>query len=349
MIALLLALPLAAPAVQDAPVGAVELREEPSPGRKPPVLLCAGASAGPDGTVLRVELFLDSPGGRVPVARGLVRVRERRFSFVFEPFKGRERNLPGVWIAQATYDPFLQPGDPPFPDKSAAEGVLRLGEPEVIRQARREIADRLLAELRLFAAGADEVLQARQADRAKADPARWDPLRESLRKRFLDLRNRGVLDPEIQALGLLRVPDHGMHEARDYVLEIVELARRGEDVAMVQARERLDRELAKMADFIGLQTTEVSQGRLLARGARESLQTAAGLPAEARGAAKRRFLESVLQLGRHLPPTEAGSVAELSSGGLAYFEALESGAGDPARLWEDLDRRLRELHERLPK
>jgi hypothetical protein len=349
MIALLCALAMGAPASQDAPLGPVELREDPAPGRKPPVLLCSGSFAAPDGTVCNVELLLDTPGGRNPVKQGLLRVRDRRFSFVFEPFKGRERNLPGVWIARVTYDPFLQPADPPFPKAATAEGVLRLGEPEAIRKARQEVADRLVAGLRTFGAGADEVLKARQADREKADPARWAPLYESLRKRYLELRNREVLDPEVQALGLLRVPDHGMHQARDFVLELVEMAKRGEDVTMAQARERLDREIVMMLEFISLQTTEISQGRLLARGARETLQTAAGLPAEARPAAKRRFLESVLQLGRYIPPTEAGNVAEISSGGVAYFDALESGAGDPARLWEDLDRRLRELHERLPK
>jgi hypothetical protein len=338
---------LAAQAVP--PIG-VELAEDPTPGRKPPAVAVKGSLDAPDGVILHVRLLLENPLGQHEVDHALARVRQGRFACAFECFRGKARNLPGVWTARAEYDPTLQAlQPPPFPGRAAGDGVLRLGTPEEIRRAHQEVRDRLLADLKGFREAVLEPARAMEADRAQPDPARWTALRKDLDARTRALRDRGSNDRELKALGLSGIPEQGMDLLISIVVESVDMAKRGDAVTLGQARERLEREVTKMVALVGSLADQPDRGRAMVKRMREALKAVPALAPEARPAARRRYFEAVLELGRLVAPSDAAAVGELSSAGTAYFESLDGPAAESARLLRDLERRLQALDEVLPK
>jgi len=335
--------------LQNAPQLAAELAEDPTPGRLPPAFVCTGTAKAPDGVILHVQLVLETPAGPQEVDHGLARVRDGKFTRALEPFKGLPRNLPGAWTAHVSYEPTLQALDPPpFTDRAAAEALLRIGSAAEIQKAHQEVRERLLADLRALQAAVLEPAKALEEEKTKPDPARWAPLRAGLEARNKAIRNRGTTDRELRALGLAGIPDQGLDLLMNIIVESVDMAKRGDAVTLQQARERLDREVAKMIVFVTSQGDEPDRARLMVRQMREALASAAALAPEARPGARRRFVEAVLQLGR-LAPTEAAAVGELSAAGRAYFDAIEAGKKDAPVLLHELQKGLAELHEKLPK
>lgn len=336
MLATLLLLPL----LQEAGFEA-ELREEPGAHA---VLLASGRSGMPDGAVFNLDLFLEDEK-EAPLARELVRLRNGEFKMLFDPFPKRERPLAGRYRLLVTYDPGLQPAPLPGVPRKAVEVEARVGSPDDGRREQEAVRERLRSDLRAYGVIGDEIRK--ELESGKADAKRWTSLQSDWSRRCVEMERRALKDAEFSALKLGKVVN-AMETLHGIVRSLGRAAAAGEAGDLREGRERLGVMIDQLIGQVDNRAPAKDEVRTLADEVRKNLFQALHLEGDNLAQARRKFMEALFALNRHVPDEPRAQLLAIARDAASYFEKVPVDRPAAQRLHEELDRRLVDLLNALP-
>lgn len=328
-------------ALVQAPTIEVTLREEPGDHA---VLVAAGAASLPDGAVLNLDLFFQDET-ESPLARELVRLRKGAFSAAFDPFPRRPRPLAGRYRLRAVYDPNFQPSPLEGVPRTAVDADFRLGSEDDGRREQEAARERLRGELRAFGALADEVRAA--LEDPKTDAARWPSIQDEVARRCAEIERRVYQDREYTALRLQR-PVGGVESLRGTVKALARSAAEGQAGDFREGRERLRVLIEQLVGLIDDRKPAVDEVRLLADEARKNLAQALHMDGDNLLQARRKFMEAVFALNRHVPDEPRAALLAVARDAAKYFEVVSVDRPEAKRLHAEIDTRLVNLLNALP-
>jgi len=312
-----------------------------------PALVCEGETELPDGTVLNVELFFGTRGE--PLLHQFVRVKEGAYKAPFLLFKGREKNLPGLYRAKAHYHQAFQPRPNQDIGNFTVEGSAKIGTSAEIEAAHQAVRERFVAELKVYKALADEIHDAFQAAGGKPKPEEWKKKVEGWRRACMGVEDRAAADPDYKVLGFGRVLSSGLEYLREKVRALVEFggAERGPDLLL--GREQLDGMIRSIILEIAPEGSTTAQRRDLVGQARGALQAALEAQGPALAAARRAFTEAVFRLNLKASGVAVDILRQLIEEGNAYLDAAENDREAARKLHPTLDKKLDALLRELTK
>lgn len=326
--------------------------ELPAGPRKGPGLRCDGETTLPDGCQLQIHFYFGEIRYGAEIHRGAVRVRQGRFSYE-APLYPKELYpngvLPGIYGVQVLFNPGLQ--GPPFDTlpRRHLDRTIQVGSTADIVRAHNAVRARVAHEVRAIRALGDELVKhLKESEAHPPDPEGWKKRLDDWRRRCLEAELRAQADPAVRFLGLSGVADGGLEDLRHILLSAAQCAARGEGPLSLQGTERLFVESEKLLAALAPRPEDL--GRLrgdLASEARDILRQAlqaSGNPA-AVAAARRRWVETVLLLGRAADPAQHEDILSLAQGGAAFFEALGRDPAEARALLGPLERRIEALLE----
>lgn len=327
--------------------------EIPAGPRKGPGFRCEGGTTLPDGCQLQVNFYFGDIRYGAEIHRGATRVREGRFSYEASLYpKDLYPNgvLPGVYGVQVLFNPGLQ--GPPFdalPRRHADRAIQVGSTPDIVR-AQNAVRARVAQEVRAVRALAEEIVERLKESEGKPpDPAAWKKRVEDWRRRCLEAELRAQADPAVRFLGLSGVADGGLENLRHILLAVAHCAAQGDAPQTHQGAERLYVESEKLLAELAPRPEDLTRLRGgLASEARDILRQALGASAPAAvAAARRRYVETVLLLGRAADPTCHEDILALARDGAAFFDALGRDPAEARALLGPLERRIEALLERF--
>lgn len=318
-----------------------ELREEPGAHA---VLVASGKSDLADGAVLNLDLFFEDEK-ETPLGRELVRVRNGEFRVVFDPFPKRERPLAGRYRLRALFDPGLQTAPLPGVKRKAVEVETRIGTADDGPREQEAARERLRSDLRAYGAVADEIRKELEA--GQADAARWTSLQADWTRRCAEVERRALKDPEYAALRLGLVV-HAMEALQGIVRGIGRAAAQGEAGVVREGRERLRVTLDQLIGQVDNRPPPKDEVLTLATEIRQNLVEALHSEGEQLGQTRRRFMEALFALNRHIPEEPRTQLMAIARDAATYFEKVAVDRPAAGRLHQELDRRLVDLLNALP-
>ena len=329
-------------AVADNPKITATLSEAPGPK-----IVCEGTAEVPDGIVLNVELFISSQPDKLDHRQ--VRVKDGAFAAPFEPFKRRERNLPGQYRVKVHYHEAFQVR--PLPDVGAffVEASATFGTAAEIAAAHKGVRDRLTADLNGFKAVADDVVAAFDAAQGKPDPKEWTKRVEGWKKSCTDIEDRAAVDPDYKALGFGRITQTSTEYLREKVRGIVEHAGAGRTADVRLSREQLEGMIRSIIIEIAPAGSTTADRRHLIGQARGALTAALESEGPAFAACKRAFTEAVFRLNLKASGLAQEILRQIAEDGVVYFDTADADREKAKPLIAPLDRKLEDALRELTK
>lgn len=318
-----------------------ELREEAGAHA---VLVASGRGELPNDAVLNLDLYFEDEKENT-LARELVRVRNGEFRAVFDPFPRRERPLAGRYRLVVAYEPALQPSPPPGAARKSVEVQARVGSEDDGRREQAAARERLKADLRVYTAVGEEI--AKELEAGKADAARWASLEAGWSGRCVEMERRALKDPEYAALVLSPVV-HDMEKLHGIVRSLSRAAAQGQAGDVREGRERLGVMVERLAGQVDRRTPPQDEVHALAGEVRKNLFQALHLEGDNLGQARRKFMEALFALNRHVPEEPRAQLLAIARDAAVYFEKVPVDRPAAQRLHEELDRRLVDLLNALP-
>jgi hypothetical protein len=344
----LIALALAAYAApQDKPADPPPIRftvkEVPGDGKTPPAFHCEGEADVPDGSRIDVYYYFGEVQYGGEIHRGVAVVKEGKFSRDSSIFP--KRTLPGTYGVRVLFNPGLQPREElqTLPRRSADQ-VLKVGTDAEIEKEQNAVRKRMAEHIESVRSLGDEIAAKQKESGGKPDKQTWAKLIDGWRQRCLAVEARAHKDTDFVILGLMPVADMGLEQMRNIMLAVAHCAASGQALEMKEGLTRLDLSARKFTEMVAVRPEDPQKVRLeLAGEARRIAREAARQEGPALAASRRKFLETVLLLNRHVPDPQREAVLAIAAEAKDLFDAAADRKEGVPALQEKLDARFESL------
>jgi hypothetical protein len=312
-----------------------------------PKIVCEGTADVPDGIILNVELYIK--GEPEKLFHALARVKDGAFGTAFEPFKGRERNLPGEYRVKVHYHGAFQPKPLENVDPFFIEAAATFGSPAEIQAAHKAVRERLIADLQGFKVVAEDVQAAFDAAKGKPEPADWRKKVPAWQKGCADIESRVAGDPDYRVLGFNRITQTSTEYLREKVRGLVEYGGNGRAPEFQLSREQFDGMLRSILIELAPAGSSTADRRQLVSQARGALIAALEAEGPAFAGTRRQFTEAVFRLSMRATGLALEILRQVNEDGAAYFEQADASRDAARKLFPPLDRKLEDALKELTK